>query len=314
MFPARALRSVRVLGDDAVLGLLARVGRKPRTFANLIEAGFPPGQLEDARRIFVQSAETPVERHAVRRMTQGWLDDEELVVLFCRFYGCTDWRLESSALFYARDDYERFYGALLSPIAFETNLLEGGDGEAAWSGFFLKLPFDLGMQKARAVLWDAVCHREYFWHPLKSYRDLRADQLFQYLARHVDVTNFSKDIFFFNWEREFRVRLGEALYAFQQALEHALRRWREARNRERRRAEFRANSFAFDAAGLVLGLREALASLELDPRTATLAELRRNFRRLSLKAHPDQGGSDESFRLLAACRQIAEEWIRARGM
>jgi hypothetical protein len=254
-----------------------------------------------------------VERFAARRMAQGWFDDEELITLLCRFYECTDWRLESSLLFYSKDDYERFYAALTSPIMFEAGLLDEGSGQEKWSAFFLKYPFDLGMQKSKVALWDSVCQREFYWNRLQTYRDLRAANLFQYLVRAVNVASFSKDVFFFNWEREFRVRLEAALRAFQEALERALRRWQEERNQKRSRSKFRTHSFR-EMAGPDLTVQQAMALLELDAEGVTLPGLRRNFRRLSKKAHPDQGGSDESFRLLATCREIVEAWIRSRSL
>ncbi len=136
MLGAHAASSPRVTGDDAVLGLMARVGRNPRVFANLVEAGFPEPQLLHAREHFVRGAETPVEHHAARRMSQGYFDDEDLLSLFCRFYDCQDWRLESSSLFFARQEYERFFDALTTPVGFETRLLTEGGGQETWEGFF----------------------------------------------------------------------------------------------------------------------------------------------------------------------------------
>jgi len=311
MTAIRAHRS-RILGDDPVLYTLERVGRQPRTFANLVQAGFPPGQLDEARQNFVQSADTPVERFAARRMTQGFFDDEELVALFCRYYACTDWRLEGSPLFFAKLDYEKLYHALTSPFAFEASLLDQGHGQERWSHLFLRLPFDLAMTRAKGTLWDDVRRREQYWHRLQSYRDLRASKLFHYISQHVQVESFSRDQFYFNWEREFRRRLELAMQGFQEALERALRRWQEERNQERRESQFRYGDFGEGLGRSLLSVREAMLRLELELESATLDDVRRAFRRLSKSAHPDQGGSDESFRLLAHCREVAEQWIRMR--
>ena len=307
----KAYRS-RVLGDDAVLRTLERVGRQPRTFGNLTEAGFPPGQLDEARQNFIQAAETPVDRHAARRMSQGFFDDEELLTVFCRYYGCTDWRLEGSPLFFAKLDYEKLYHALTSPFEFEASLLDQGHGQERWAHLFLRLPFDLAMTNAKATLWDDVRRREQYWHRQVNYRDLRAANLFQYLNRHVQVSGFVRDVFSFNWEREFRGRLDAAMRAFQEALERALRRWQEERNQGRRESQFRYGDFGDAAAQPLPSVREALLRLELELESVTLEDVRRAFRKLSKSAHPDQGGSDESFRLLANCREVAEAWIRAR--
>ena len=310
--PAVSAYRSRVFGDDAVLRVLERVGRQPRTFGNLTEAGFPPAQLEEARQNFIQAAETPVERHAARRMGQGFFDDEELLTVFCRYYGCTDWRLEGSPLFFARLDYEKLYHALTSPFEFEASLLDRGHGQERWAHLFLRLPFDLAMTNAKATLWDDVRRREQYWHRQVRYRDLRAANLFQYLNRHVQVSDFSRDVFFFNWEREFRWRLDAAMRAFQEALERALRRWQEERNQGRRESQFRYGDFGDAAAQLLPSVREAMLRLEVELEAATLDDVRRAFRKLSKSAHPDQGGSDESFRLLANCREVAEAWIRSR--
>jgi hypothetical protein len=310
--PALNSDRTRVLGDDSVLRTLERVGRQSRTFGSLLAAGFPSGQLDEARQNFILAAETPVERHAGRRMTKGFFDDEDLVTVFCRYYGCTDWRLEGSPLFFAKLDYEKLYHALTSPFEFEANLLDQGHGQERWAHLFLRLPFDLAITRAKATLWDDVRRREQYWHRQVSYRDLRAANLFQYLSRHVQVSEFSRDIFFFNWEREFRRRLDAAMQTFQEALERALRRWLEERNQERRESQFHYGDFGDGPARSLLSVREAMLRLELEWESATLDDVRRAFRRQSMAAHPDQGGSDESFRLLANCREVAENWIRSR--
>lgn len=312
MLGAHAASSPRVTGDDAVLGLMVRVGRNPRVFANLVAAGFPEPQLLKAREHFARGAETPVEHHAARRMSQGYFDDEDLLSLFCRFYDCQDWRLESSSLFFARQEYERFFDALTTPIGFESRLLAEGGGQETWEGFFLRYPFDLAMEKAKTELWNGVFQQEHYWSKLTSYYDLRAQNLFEYLRRKIDVAHFSRDIFFFNWEREFRLRLNAVLRDFQETLERSVRRWQEARNKERNRPKFHYGSFRAPVPQPGITAREAMTHLGLDRESATLRDLRRNYRKMSKEAHPDQGGSDDSFRFLLACREIAEAWIRDR--
>jgi hypothetical protein len=215
-------------------------------------------------------------------------------------------------MFFARLDYERFYHDLTHPFEFEASLLDQGHGRERWEGMFLRLPFDLAMMRAKSTLWDDVRHREHYWARQASYRDLRAQKLFDYLSRHVQVANFSRDVFYFNWEREFRWRLEDSMRLFQEALERALRRWQEARNQERSQSGFQYGTFREELPLSLLTAREAMLRLELDLESATLEDVRRSFRRLSKRAHPDQGGSDESFRLLAACREVAETWIRSR--
>ena len=119
-------------------------------------------------------------------------------------------------------------------------------------------------------------------------------------------------MFFYGWERQFRLRLHGAFTEFQKALERAVRGWQGNRNRERSRAKYRFHGFRPRPQRSKLSLSEALLHLELDVESATIGDLRQNFRRLSKQAHPDQGGSSESFRTLAACREIAESWLRGR--
>lgn len=307
-----AVLTSRVLGDDAVLSLLARVGRRPRVYANLVAAGFPEGQLVEACHEFMRTAESPVARHAARRMNQGYFDDEDLLSLFTRFYDCADWRLEGSSLFFSADDYLRLYDELTGALAFEAALLTEGQAREKWEEMFIRLPFSLAMEKAKCSVWDGSLRRDHYWSRLDSYRDLRAENCFQYLSRVINVARFSKDTFFYHWEREFRVQLNRVLLDFHDALERAVRGWQEDRNKARNRARYRFRGFQPAPALSGLTLSQALLHLELDAESATLTQLRRNFRRLSKQAHPDQGGSAESFRYLSTCREIAENWLRAR--
>ena len=314
MLHSAASNSLRVLGDKPVLRLLERVGRNPRTFVNLVQAGFPASQLERTRIDYARTAETPVEKCAARRMNEGHFDDEDLAQVFCRYYECDEWKLENSPLFFAKLDYERFTRSMLSPIEFEVEHLDGAAGEKKWGAIFLRYPFHLGMEKAKHIIWDEVCHKEHYWRNQSTYRGLRAQNLFQYLGARIDPSSLDIEIFFFNWEREFRIRLAAAMRKFQEALEHGVRRWQDVRNREKRRARFTPGNFSAPDDSPLVEIREAMRHLGLDFLTATLWELGRNYRRLSKTAHPDHGGSDASFRYLSACREIVEVWIRRRRL
>ena len=303
----------RVLGNDSVLHLLGRVGRESRTFSHLVHAGFPPDQLTEACRNFAHAADLPVDRAAVHRIGQGYFDDEELLQLFCQYYECDDWKLESSPLFFAKQDYQRFYQSLLSPIDFAARVLEQRRGEDEWGPLFLRHPFNLGMEIAKGTIWREVREKEHHWQRLETYVDLRAEMLFQYLMGTVNPIDDSKNLFYFNWERDFLEGFDASLNRFSEALERAVRHWQDVRNREKRRARLKRGKYPKPNDVPLIEVREALNHLGLDQSSATLEELRGSFRRLSKSAHPDQGGSDASFRYLSACREIAESWIRNRS-
>ncbi|HEX7929052.1 MAG TPA: hypothetical protein VF678_15760, partial [bacterium] len=219
----------RVYGDSAVLGRLERLGRNARVFPNLVKAGFPPGQLAQASQWFQRDAQSAVERHASQHLARGFFEDETLLRLFCQYFDCTDWKLENSPWFVSREDYARFFHEVIGPVEFETAQLEGGGGEERWGVYFLKLPFDLGMEQAKRALWKDICHREHYWKPLSDYTHLRAEQLFQYIQRTFDIVTFTPDFYHYHWERTFRGQLYQAMRHFSEALEHAVRRWREQR-------------------------------------------------------------------------------------
>jgi len=302
----------RLFGSEAVLARLTHLGRAPRTFANLVQAGFPGEQLDEARRDYARQAATPVERYAAERMRAGFFEDESLLQVLCRSFQCTDWHLEQSPWFFSREDYLRFYGALLSPAEFHIALLERGGGEQRWGGYFLKLPFVLGMEQAKAALWRETCEREHYWLPQADYGHVRAAQMFGYLQRRVNPVRFSKDDFNYHWELGFRRRFAAALALFEETLERAVRRWEEQR-RERTRGRFRARTFRSDGAPVfTLDLLRAFAYLGLEPEAATPEALKQAFRRRSKETHPDQGGSPEDFKRLAACRELIESWLLRR--
>lgn len=299
----------RVIGDGAVLARLERLGRHSRIFPNLVRAGFPPEQLAEASQWYIRDARSGVERHAGELLAQGYFDDEPLLTLLCRYFGCTDWKLENSPWFFGPEDYERFFSAFLDPVEYATAQLEAGNGEPRWGGFFLKLPFDLGMEEARRSLWNEILHREPYWKPQADYTHRRADALFGYVQRSLDIVRFTPDHYHYQWEQAFRVRLYGALNRFQQALEVAVRRWQEQR---RERAE-RFNRGTFLGGRVVimdLAVLRALAYLGLDMSTVDEKSLRSTFRQRSKDCHPDLGGDPREFQELSRHKEVIDAWLR----
>ena len=298
----------RVFGDEAVLARLERLGRNARTFPNLVEAGFPAHQLRDASQLFAQTAGNAVEHYASQNMARGFFEDESLLRLFCRYFECTDWKLENSPWFFSQDDYERFYSALIEPVEFQTKQLEQGFGETQWGAYFLKLPFDLGMERAKLALWDDICRQEHYWKPLSTYAHLRAEALFGYLRRTLNVVHFTPDRFNYYWEGLFRQRYFRALRRFEQKLEEAVRLWQELKRERKHRFRYQDYS-ALASVTLGQEVLQAFAALGLEPATATVALVRQTFRRLSKDTHPDHGGSHEAFQRLSRHREVAEAWL-----
>jgi hypothetical protein len=304
-------KSGRVIGDGAVLTRLERLGRELRVFPNLVRAGFPPQQLAEAREWFIRDARSGVERHAGQLLGQGYFDDEALLTLFCRYFGCTDWKLESSPWFFGPEDYERFFQAFLGPVHFAIAQLEAGEGEQRWGGFFLKLPFDLGMEEAQRSLWQEILRREHYWKPQGDYTHLRAAALFGYVQRSLDIVHFTPDHYQYNWEQTLRTQLYDALHRFQQALELGVRRWQE---RRREHAE-RFNRGTYVGGRVVvmdLDVLHALAYLGLDLNTVDEKTLRSTFRQRSKDCHPDLGGDPQEFQALSRHKDVLEAWLRVR--
>ncbi len=302
-------RFSRIFGDEAVLARLERLGKNPRTFPNLVSVGFPERQLHDARRWYLEEATSAVERYAGRRMAEGFFEDEALLALLCRFFECTDWKLEGSPWFFSPEDYRRCFRALVGPVQFHSALLEKGEGAERWDGFFLKLPFDLGMEQAKRALWEELCRAEYYWKPLRTYAHLRAEALFGYLTRTLNILDVNPERYNYHWEAEFRERFQRTLRRFEQRLEAAVRLWQELR-RERREERYRFRA-GLGLGRLALGqeLVQAFALLELDPARATVEDVRRAFRRKSKGVHPDHGGSEDAFKRLARYTDLVEAWI-----
>lgn len=303
-------RFSRVFGDEAVLARLEKLGKNLRTFDNLVTAGFPARQLDEARRWHIQEAATPVERHAGERMTQGFFEDEALLSLYCRFYECTDWKLERSPWFFSREDYRRCFRALVDPLAFHVERLEEGKGEERWGSSFQKLPFDLGMERALTSLWEEIGRGKYYWSQQATYGHLRAANILGYLSKSVDIHNFSPHQYHYNWERSFRRIFEPALRRFREALEQAVRRWGE-RRRERTAERFYYRAYDSAHHGVVQSnLRHALTYFGLEPATASLKKLQSSFRKLSKSTHPDHGGTPEDFRKLAEMKNVVESWLK----
>jgi len=300
----------RVYGDNAILGRLERLGRERRVFPNLVKAGFPPQQLSEASQWFMREAQTPVHRHACQELTRGFFEDETLLRLFCQFFDCTDWKLETSPWFFSKEDYRRFFAALLDPVDFETQQLEFGFGEAKWGAYFLKLPFDLGMQQARRALWLEVCRREHYWKTQVDYTHFRAQQLQGYVQRTLDIVHFSPDIYHYDWERVLRGKLYAALRRFDEVLEQAVRRWQDVR-RERERFTYGAWLGA-ELPPLDFQVLQAVSHMGLEAGSATAQDMRSAFRRLSKECHPDAGGDPAEFLKLSHDRDVLEDWFKRR--
>ena len=304
----------RIYGDTAVLQKLERLGRQPRLFANLVKAGFPERQLSDACQWFIQSAKSGVENYSANLMRRGVLEDESFASLLCRYFECTDWKLEYSPWFFSPQDHEKQLKEMLRPMELETEKLERGAGEKDWFGYFEKLPHDLGIERAKLGLWRDMANTDYEWKAKASYLHIRAGNIFDYLHSNINVLRFSPDIFNYNWEREYRQRIHLAFKRFESALGYSVQLWQETRRGEQRKARFRYNDFQAERYAAFQGdVSAALRQLELNPANATLAALQRNFRRLSKSTHPDHGGSPEVFQRLTTNRELLEQWLRLRG-
>lgn len=299
----------RVFGNEAVLSRLERLGRNPRTFPNLVEAGFPGGQLNAAREGYARRASNGVEHYASLNMARGFFEDESLLRLLCQSFECTDWKLENSPWFFSRDDYERFFSALIEPVEFQTAQIEQGFGEERWDQHFAKLPFDLGMERAKQALWDDIAHQEHYWKPLSTYSHLRAEALFGYLKRTLNVQHFTPDRYNYYWEAMFRERFYRAMRRFEQTLESAVRLWQELKRERRHR--FQINDYGTGIMGREL--LQAYSVLGLAAAEATLADVRRAFRALSKTTHPDHGGTPEAFQRLSRAKDLVEAWLAERN-
>jgi hypothetical protein len=302
-------KSGRVLGDGAVLARLERLGRNPRVFPNLVKAGFPAEQLAEASTWYIRDARSGVERHAGQLLAQGYFDDEPLLALLCRYFGCTDWKLENSPWFFGPGDYERFFHALVGPVEYATAHLESTDAETRWGEFFLRLPFDLGMDEALRSLWGEILHREHYWKPQSDYTHLRAGALFGYVQRSVDIVGFTPDHYHYAWEQTLRAQLYATLARFRQGLEVAVRRWQEQR---RDRTE-RFNYGTYMGGRVVvmdLDVLRALAYFGLDLNTVDEKALRTVFRQRSKDCHPDLGGDPAEFQELSRHKDVIETWLR----
>lgn len=298
-----------VFGNEAVLSRLERLGRSTRIFPHLVQVGFPAPQLEGASRWFAETAGSPVDLYASDNMAKGFFEDESLLTLFCRYFECTDWKLENSPWFFSHEDYDRFFNALLEPLETASQQLEQGLGEERWGGFFEKMPFDLALEQVKQELWSEVARQDFYWKPLASYTHLRAEKLYGYLSRSVNILKVDFDACNYHWERLFRERLHDMLKAIEKQLAAAVPLWGELK-RERTRP--RRGRRDLEGRAVLFGTREVLqafSALNLNAGSATLRQVRDAFRRLSKAAHPDSGGSPEAFRRLTRCKEVAEAWL-----
>lgn len=302
-----------VYGNEAVLSRLERLGRSPRIFPHLVRAGFPAPQLEVASRWFAETAGSPVDLYASRKMAKGIYEDESLLTLFCRYFECTDWKLGNSPWFFSHEDYDHFFDALLEPLETALHQLEQGLGQDRWGAYFEKMPFDLALERVKEELWGDVSRQEFYWKPQASYTHLRAEMLFGYMARSVNILKIDPGAYNYDWERRFRTRLGDTLRAIEKLLAAAAPAWLEPKQERARR---RPNRHGPAAKVVILGTREVLqafSALHLNAGTATLRQVRSVFRRLSKAAHPDRGGSPEAFRELTRCKDLAVAWLARKA-
>lgn len=306
-------RVARLLGDDAVLERLARLGSYPRVFEGMVRVGFPAEQLAEAVKLYVKSAETPLERYAGQQMLRGIFEDESLLQLLTRHFECAEWRLEASPWFCSPADHEQFTEALLRPVEFHTARLRAGEGEARWAGSFVKLPFAMGMERAKRSLWHELMQLEYYWRGRQSYVQHRAAQMFGYLCRTMEPSAFSPLRFSYAWERRFRERFAEALGDFAAVLGARAREW-QAAHQEERGGRFEYQRYeAMPPLGVgSLGISEARQLLGMEAMEVTVHEVRRCFRRRSMELHPDRGGSPEAFRRLVDAKETLEAWLGRR--
>lgn len=304
----------RIFGDDAILTRLEKLGATPRTFTNLINAGFPGEQLSQSTQWYADEANTPVEQYASQRMAQGYFDDEPLLHLLCRYFECMDWKLEGSPWFMSREDNQRFNNALVGPVQWHNANIERNLGEDRWGTYFLKLPFDLGMEKAKQSLWDEICHAEQYWKPRASYVHIRTENLFGYLKRTLDPLSINPKRFNYYWEKSFLEQFSQAMKDFEKKLEASVRQWQEVRRKMRQdRFQYRSYRDADIPPGLPFSRAEAATAFEafgLEINTATPALVRRAFRRLSKQSHPDHGGDPAAFHALSQSKEVAEAWLR----
>lgn len=301
-------RFSRVFGDVAVLVRLEHLGRSVRSFDNLVRAGFPEHQLAEARECYFQDAGTAVERFAAEKMTEGFFEDESLLALFCRYYECSDWKLEQSPWFFSKEEYRSFFRELINPVEYHIAKLEQGNGEKRWGGNFVKLPYDLGMEQAKRSLWEEISRRDFPWKPQANYGHMRAQNAFQYLYGSVDIVDFSVHQFHYRWEQLFRNQFAGPLERFQEALERCVRQWQDMRKETTR--GFRYGAYETALAGADASVRQAFAHLGLAPETTSLGSLRNAFRNLSKTAHPDHGGSPKDFHRLSASKEVIENWLK----
>ncbi len=162
-------------------------------------------------------------------------------------------------------------------------------------------------------MWEDLCRTEFYWAPGQTYGHLRAAALFGYLRRTVNILDVNPRRYNYQWERALREHLDEALRRFDEKLAAAAHIWAELRSQRNRQRRRRSGPVAPIALIGSTELLQAFTHLELDPETVTPARLRRSFRRLSKLAHPDQGGSPESFRRLAHSKALVEAWLARPG-
>ena len=310
-----------IFGDDSVLEALVRVGRRPRTFAHLVQAGFPPSQLHQARQHYAGTAQSAPQREAAQRMLSAdqFFEDESLLELLTRFYHCHEWRLAASRWFFSAADYERFTEQLIAPLCFVQHRLAAAEDASHWEPLFMHRPFEIALADAQRSVWTQLLEHPFPWDQDLHYEHHRARQICLYLRR-LDGCDFSPTKARYRWEFALRHRLAEAMEGFTEALAHALSRWHDRRQQEAGsgfhyrgfRQETRTSGAHSRSSVFRLtphDIDEALRTLGLQAPEVTHETLKNAFRRRSQELHPDHGGSKQGFQHLCSCRETIEAWL-----
>ncbi|MDH4121278.1 MAG: hypothetical protein OEV94_06210 [Deltaproteobacteria bacterium] len=315
-------------GDAWVLSLLNKLGDQARSLATLESAGFPVAQLYGGlhHRIPLLSRHgslTPAPG-AMANLThppqasQQPIDDDTLVECFQRAFGCNVAILMAQGHFFTAGNAIYIGERMAQEMVQQTLSLEDEEIAGEWRNFFKRYPFDLAMWKARRTLWARVLRSVRADIEGDSYRQRRGAELVQFLEEalldegRITITLPNPDHpVLATWGPHLKIKLAKPLQQFQTALEQLLHRWL---GEDRRRSHvFEYGKFTLDQAGLPApDVQVALAHLGLLPNDATLQSVQTAYRALSKKAHPDLGGSHEDFQHLATCRDLAEQWLRAR--
>ncbi len=314
----------RLVGDEPVLLRLAKLGGKPRHFVHLVQAGFPPRQLWQASCWWLEEARLPLEICAAKSIQRhGFYEDDALLALLVRYYGCTDWRLEKSPWFFSSQEYDRLFRWLLQPAWRVIEHLEAGNPECEqeWTLHFTRVPYAIGMQYCRQRLWlEHMLCRDIPWQAPKGYVTQQAKVLLGYLTKRVNVLRIQHTQARYPWEQNFLSLLAPVMERFEHTLEMALRRMRARQRKQAARDGFKHHDYTQQKNGSdghlrnkkmpTMGMvRQALVAFGLSATKVDLAQVKQAFRRLSKGRHPDHGGTEEGFCELLRQKETLETWL-----